>query len=348
MAQTRVVIPTFNRGTLVEEAIESALQQTVTDLEVVVVDDGSEDNTPECLERIAKRSSRVRCIRQDNAGVAAARNAGISAPGNYQYVAFLDSDDIWEINHLEKCIEALSAVPEAAVSFGPMKFIDLDGNFTKVGAKSTHDNRMAFLRAQPGLTITPDIHVLDGHLIRHEILMDQFAPLPSSVVVRSALVARKPWFDVTLEIMEDLDFFIFLTSFAFVLIDAPQGTYRRFGDNLTASRDLRSPTTLRRRLSVRRFLKKKIKYCQDASDRASVRRQLANCAHLIGQCYAEQDQVNDARKSYLESLRYRCTWMGTRSLAGTLLPRALKDILRQPNSPGSTETPIANPRKRKF
>lgn len=86
-----VVIPTYNRQELLIEAIGSVLAQTYQDFEIIVVDDGSTDNTE---EKIQPYLSRVRYIKQRNQGVAAARNAGIRhAKG--EYLCFLDSDDIW-------------------------------------------------------------------------------------------------------------------------------------------------------------------------------------------------------------------------------------------------------------
>lgn len=93
-----VVIPTYNRAHLIIETLESVFAQTYTDYEVIVVDDGSTDNTEEVL---APYRDRIRYIKQKNAGASVARNRGIvSAQG--EYVTFLDSDDIWFPEKLEK------------------------------------------------------------------------------------------------------------------------------------------------------------------------------------------------------------------------------------------------------
>lgn len=86
-----VVIPTFNRGHIVARAIKSVLQQTFKPLEIIVVDDGSTDNTTEVLKSY---DAKIKIIHQENRGVSAARNAGI-AMASAEWIALLDSDDEW-------------------------------------------------------------------------------------------------------------------------------------------------------------------------------------------------------------------------------------------------------------
>ena len=92
-----VIIPTYNRWPLVQEALESVLAQSYRWFEIVVVDDGSTDGTAEKLQEIA---APVRLIVQPNGGVSSARNRGIAAAQG-KYVAFLDSDDLWLPKKLE-------------------------------------------------------------------------------------------------------------------------------------------------------------------------------------------------------------------------------------------------------
>ena len=100
-----VVIPTYNRAGTIARAVESVLQQTYGDLEVIVVDDGSTDATPEVLGHFGNR---IRVIRQANAGPSAARNHGIRAARG-GIVAFLDSDDVWLPQKIERQVQVLAA-----------------------------------------------------------------------------------------------------------------------------------------------------------------------------------------------------------------------------------------------
>lgn len=103
-----VVLPTRNRARLLDRAISSVLRQSVGDLELIVVDDGSTDDTASVLAACQARDSRVRAIRPDPAGrgASAARNAGIAAARG-EFVAFLDDDAEWAPRKLERQLEAI-------------------------------------------------------------------------------------------------------------------------------------------------------------------------------------------------------------------------------------------------
>jgi glycosyltransferase involved in cell wall biosynthesis len=109
MLRISVVIPTYNHGTFVRHALASVLGQTVPASEVIVVDDGSTDDTAAVLRTYD--NGRVRVIRQANRGVAAARNAG-AATATGDLVAFLDSDDVWMPAKLESQVSRFVAAPE--------------------------------------------------------------------------------------------------------------------------------------------------------------------------------------------------------------------------------------------
>lgn len=102
-----VIIPTYNYARFVHRAIDSVLAQTYGDVECVVVDDGSTDETPQVL---ARYGSRIRVIRKEKQGPGIARNRGIGAARG-EYIAFLDSDDHWRPDKLAKQVEVLDADP---------------------------------------------------------------------------------------------------------------------------------------------------------------------------------------------------------------------------------------------
>jgi len=119
-----VVIPTYNRAQLCKTAVESVLSQTYHDIEVIVVDDGSSDNTKEA---VSSMDARVRYLCQTNSGVAAARNLGMqSARG--EFLAFLDSDDTWLPWKLELQLNVLRLFPSAGMVWTDMIAVDEMGN----------------------------------------------------------------------------------------------------------------------------------------------------------------------------------------------------------------------------
>lgn len=121
-----VIVPTYNRAYCLGRALGSALQQTHSNLEVLVIDDGSLDNTVEMVARDYGREPRLRYLHQENRGVSAARNLGIKhAKG--EYIAFLDSDDIWEPWKLELQVAAMQFVPEIGMVWTNMTAVGPDG-----------------------------------------------------------------------------------------------------------------------------------------------------------------------------------------------------------------------------
>jgi len=183
-----VVLNTYNRADLVPQSINSVLAQDYPNFEVIVVDDGSTDNTREVIEE--QFGDRVRYIYQENAGLAAGRNTGIKAARG-QYIAFQDDDDIWLPGKLTRQIDALGGCPDCGLSYGLCLSADSDGNST--GAVYGHSDEGR----------TGDNFEL--MLRRHPILG------PSVVVLRAAL-DEAGLFDETLSTAEDTDLFLRLTQ----------------------------------------------------------------------------------------------------------------------------------------
>jgi glycosyltransferase involved in cell wall biosynthesis len=126
-----IVIPAYNVAPYIAEAVYSALDQTLRDIEVIVVDDGSTDDTPEVLQDIQRLCDdpRLRIIRQDNGGLSAARNTGIrNAHG--AFIGFLDSDDIWAPEKAELQIALMQADETIGVSFSYSEYLTEDGRRT--------------------------------------------------------------------------------------------------------------------------------------------------------------------------------------------------------------------------
>ncbi len=111
-----ILIPAFNASETITAAIVSALNQTSSDLEVVVVDDGSTDATEVAVRALMRADDRIKLVSQPNQGLTLARNAGLRAARG-AYVSLLDADDLWLPNYLEEMTSALDRAPEAAIAY---------------------------------------------------------------------------------------------------------------------------------------------------------------------------------------------------------------------------------------
>jgi glycosyltransferase involved in cell wall biosynthesis len=199
------LIPTYNYGRFVTQAVESALAQTYRQIEIIVVDDGSSDDT---RERLAPYSERIRYIYQDNQSVAAARNTGIQAArGNL--IAFLDADDLWHPHKLELQMRYLADHPS-------VRLLAVD----RLADGAQHWPCLQDLTHPPARPITVEELVLRPH----------FAP--SGVLVRKECFATVGFFDSSLRNAEDYDMWIRIACrFPVVKLNVPLWWYRVHGAN---------------------------------------------------------------------------------------------------------------------
>jgi glycosyltransferase involved in cell wall biosynthesis len=145
-----VIIPCYNQGKYLGEAIESVLGQNYRDFQIIVVDDGSTDNTAE----VAGRYEGVRVVRQANRGLAEARNAGMSASLG-EFLVFLDADDRLMSNALEAGVRALKGQPGCAFVYGHVRLIGTDGSLLSVPEQTPieRDHYVELLRQNPIWTL---------------------------------------------------------------------------------------------------------------------------------------------------------------------------------------------------
>ncbi len=123
-----VIIPSYNRAKTIERAINSVLSQTYSNLELIIVDDCSTDNTKEIVKKIKDSRVRYYCFKE-NKGACAARNYGVSVSKG-DYIAFQDSDDEWVLSKLEKQLECMNSL-KVDVVFSTINLYNTKGNFIK-------------------------------------------------------------------------------------------------------------------------------------------------------------------------------------------------------------------------
>lgn len=124
-----IVTPAYNAEEFLSDTLDSIISQTYTGWELIVVDDGSRDKTFEIAERYAKRDARIRTVRKENGGVATARNFGyLHTALSSEYIVFLDHDDTWKPDALERLLDAIEKAPDAVAAHALARQTDLQGN----------------------------------------------------------------------------------------------------------------------------------------------------------------------------------------------------------------------------
>ena len=123
-----IVMPAYNAGRTIQKSIESIIAQTYQEWELIVIDDGSKDNTAEILSEFAASDGRIRFLQNEkNSGASYTRNRAV-ALAEGEWIAFLDSDDLWEASKLEKQLAMAEKYPDMVVCYTASAFIDDDGN----------------------------------------------------------------------------------------------------------------------------------------------------------------------------------------------------------------------------
>ncbi len=207
-----VVIPTYNRAAYVSEALQSVLAQTYADYEVIVVDDGSTDQTRGIVEAfVARDPKRVRYVYQANGGLSAARNTGCRLAQG-RYVGLLDSDDLWKPQKLAIQLPHLERDPQVGLVSARAEAVD------------AANSRVLHLKPQQPA----------GTTLREMIA--QGTQPPSSFLVRREAGESIGWFDPAIRRgIEDVDFcFRLARTWRFVCLEEPLIRYRLHTTNLSS------------------------------------------------------------------------------------------------------------------
>jgi len=206
-----VIIPAFNYAHFLPEAIGSVLAQTWPEFELIVVDDGSTDDTPGVCAR--QTDARFRCVRQPNAGLSAARNTGIRE-ARFPYVGFLDADDRWGPAFLATVLA---------------EFRRLGPEFAAVGAACARMDGTGEVLAAPRRSFLHTAELTAASFCLRN------RPLSSSVVVRRQVFEECGVFDTMLRSSEDRDLWIRITArgHRFFYLGEPLAVIRRHPQNMS-------------------------------------------------------------------------------------------------------------------
>ena len=191
MPRVSIVVPAYNAARTLPETLSSLLAQTFRDLEVVVVDDGSNDSTA-AIATSFQHDPRVRLVRQRNRGLAGARNSGITAATG-DLIGFCDADDLWEPWKLQAHVRHLDAAPHVGVSYAGSALIDETGSLLKQAQR-------------------PRLSGIDAaHILKRNPIGNGSAPVIrravfDAIAYRPAFETERDWyFDETFRQSEDIE-----------------------------------------------------------------------------------------------------------------------------------------------
>jgi glycosyltransferase involved in cell wall biosynthesis len=279
MARVSVIIPTYNRLPKVREAIDSVLKQTYRDFELWVVDDGSTDGTGQALEVLGNK---IKYVSQANRGVSAARNLGLRVSRG-KYVAYLDSDDLWEPRKLEIQVGCMEANPQFPLCYTDEIWI------------------------RKGVRVNPR----KKHAKYSGWIFERCLPLciisPSSALMKRALFQEIEGFDENLPVCEDYDFWLRITCRYPVLFIDRKLIVKRGGhpdqlSNRSWGNDRYRVMALEKLLSFQDL---------KAEEREMVSRELVRKCHILSRGFHKRGKREEGRKYEELAKRYEAWVKGS-------------------------------------
>ncbi len=281
MPKVSVVIPVYNCAGLIDKSLDSVLNQTYKDYEIIIVNDGSTDATESVLTNyIKKYPGIIKCFTQENGGSAKARNTAI-AHSQGEYIAFLDSDDIWTVNKLEK----------------QMKVIDKDRSINFVFSNARLINHIG--EDLNRLYINGDVDVIRTYPLFDQLLLKNYIPL-SSIVIKRDILNSLGGFEENLWWCEDYNFLLRVVKKVNVFEMQEELVLYRL------SLQSKSKNLLNRHKETTELINKYRPGCITKNQRFNdlIRKRLSACYFGLGYAYYEENQLLGARKAFSQSMVY--------------------------------------------
>lgn len=299
-AKVSVIIPTYNCAQYVIEAIESVLNQTYQNYEIIVFDDGSTDDTKSVIQPYIE-SGKIKYIYQENMGPGAARNRGIEiAEGDY--VAFLDADDVWLPNFLEQSVNTLSQNIHAGFVYSGNYFVD--------------ENRKEI----------PN-YIRKNVFKRGNVCLDLFCNhfiMTPSVLIKKECFKKTGSFDENLMVGEDYDFFLRLTYLYDAEFIANKVWERRVLKGSLSRKDF-VQDFLNDIKTLKNFVLKHPEFY--ANNKKKIHSRLSSYHLTFGYNCLEKKKNWMAFKQLLQSLKYRPSKRAIKNLILCLTPHDFRRFL---------------------
>lgn len=280
MPRVSIVVPTYNRADMLVECLESIFIQTFTDFEVIVVDDGSTDNTEDIIRPYLNR---IRYIKQENRGNAGARNSGIEL-ANGEIVAFNDSDDLWLPDKLERQVKYLDEHPDIDMVCGNGIFF---GNRKLEGKKVISDKRAIPLERE-GVTL-------------RSIFMKSTLRTPT-MVARRKVIETVGGFDPEFKVCVDLDFaFRVLMKFKVAFMNEPLFKLRKHDGHVGGDSERRTLFNIK---AIEKLLRE-YPEARKLIGEKKINRRLAYRYCRLGKITQKKGRKKEALSAFRKSLSYR-------------------------------------------
>ncbi|HPL98337.1 MAG TPA: glycosyltransferase [Bacillota bacterium] len=270
-----VIIPVYNNEKYLKQAICSVLNQTCKDLEIIVVDDGSTDNS----SKIAREFKQVKYLRQDNSGPSSARNKGM-AVSKGDYIAFLDSDDLYEAHKIETQVRVFEQHMDADIVYNDC--IVADKNLKQINtirSEGIYENEKDFLCM---------------------LLFRQIIPIPPSIMLRRRCFEEGCLYDEGYKNAEDYEYIIRLAQrYKFKYIPEPLYIYRRHEGNLTNAHSLQQKKEIE---VIRKLGHERIKEIVEGSSFSS-----AEKSFLLAKIYIKLSEYKPAENILMQLAETGCS-----------------------------------------
>jgi GT2 family glycosyltransferase len=336
-----VVVPTYNRARCVGRAIESALGQTYGDVSVIVVDDGSTDDTRALVNDVYGRDRRVRYVHQANAGVSAARNHGIRlADGGF--TALLDSDDVWKPFKLEVQLACLRAFPDAGMVWSDMTAVGTGGELVaeryltryysayRLFAKSDlFDRSLPLVEIVPERTVEVGSERAYAGEIYAQMAMGNLVHTSTVLLRRERLMAAGS-FDETVRSGEDHEFHLAVCRAGRVAyVDLPTVLYEVGGADALTTAEFNVPMASHFLRTLTRALERDPIRIRNRIPEQTISEVLADAHSWLGETLLRAGDVREGQRHLLQSLRVRPGQPRVAGLYATaFLPRGVSERIR--------------------
>lgn len=297
-----VIIPTFNRAGFIPNAVNSIINQKHDNIEIIIVDDGSDDNTEAVVNSLmSKYSSIIYCHNERSKGPSGARNTGIlKATGDY--LTFLDSDDVWLNDHLAKGLKVLNEHPEIDAVFGNYSIIDF-----KSGKHlfNFFDNKET-LHKLKSVQLESGVKLLRDNLFT-ALLRDNFFSL-CSLIVKKSLCANI-FLDESIAFSEDRDFAIKLYKQAhatFAYRQDPVFTAYKHNSNIYNTKDIDWQQVTEAHLYL--FIKYLNSFNLSRKEKRALTKALANKLSTLANIHGRNREYSNAFSCMVKSFKYGLTF----------------------------------------